>query len=67
MSPERPGRLLLAGVLALALLGAALGCSSGLAGAAAGGAGVHHYEYVFPDGSMHVYDMDARQRLVERV
>jgi DNA-binding beta-propeller fold protein YncE len=64
-------------VLPFALLGAALGCSSGagarsapapsLAGVAAGGAGVHHYEYVFPDRSMYVYDMDSRQRLVERV
>ena len=30
-------------------------------------AGVHHYEYVFPDGAMYVYDMDAAQRLVQRV
>jgi DNA-binding beta-propeller fold protein YncE len=30
-------------------------------------AGVHHYEYVFPDGSMYVYDMDAHQRLVAHV
>jgi DNA-binding beta-propeller fold protein YncE len=28
---------------------------------------VHHYEYVFPDGSMYVYDMDAGQRLLRRV
>jgi DNA-binding beta-propeller fold protein YncE len=28
---------------------------------------IHHYEYVFPDGSMYVYDMDARQRLVQRI
>jgi DNA-binding beta-propeller fold protein YncE len=28
---------------------------------------VHHYEYVFPDGAMYVYDMDAGQRLVQRV
>jgi DNA-binding beta-propeller fold protein YncE len=27
----------------------------------------HHYEYVFPDGSMYVYDIDAGQRLVEHV
>ena len=31
------------------------------------GRSVHHYEYVFPDGSMYVYDMDARQRLVQHV
>ena len=36
--------------------------------AVAGRAGsLHHYEYVFPDGSMYVYDLDARQRLVQRV
>lgn len=28
---------------------------------------VRHYEYVFPDGSMYVYDMDAGQKLVEHV
>jgi DNA-binding beta-propeller fold protein YncE len=28
---------------------------------------VHHYEYVFPDGSMYVYDMDAHQRLVQQI
>lgn len=28
---------------------------------------VHHYEYVFPDGSMYVYDIDAGQRLVGHV
>jgi DNA-binding beta-propeller fold protein YncE len=32
-----------------------------------GGHAIHHYEYVFPDGSMYVYDMDAHQRLVQRV
>jgi DNA-binding beta-propeller fold protein YncE len=33
---------------------------------ATGGAAatVHHYEYVFPDGSIYVYDMDAGHRLV---
>ncbi len=31
------------------------------------GHAIHHYEYVFPDGSMYVYDIDARQRLVQRV
>jgi DNA-binding beta-propeller fold protein YncE len=62
---------------------AASGCSSGVraqgttaqpaagatapAATAAGKSGVHHYEYVFPDGSMYVYDMDAGQRLVQRV
>ena len=34
---------------------------------AAAPSGVHHYEYVFPDGSMDVYDMDAHQRLVQHV
>jgi hypothetical protein len=28
---------------------------------------VHHYEYVFPDEGMYVYDMDAGQRLVAHV
>ncbi len=28
---------------------------------------LHHYEYVFPDGAMYVYDMDARQKLLQRV
>jgi DNA-binding beta-propeller fold protein YncE len=62
---------------------AALGCSSGAgaggapprgaqAASAAGvaipvGPAVHHYEYVFPDGAMYVYDMDAHQRLVGHV
>ncbi len=31
------------------------------------GGSLHHYEYVFPDGSMYVYDLDAGQRLVQRV
>jgi DNA-binding beta-propeller fold protein YncE len=74
--------MLMAGLLAgtLCLL-VSLGCSSGshaqatsavgrppAAGtAAASGSAVHHYEYVFPDGSMYVYDMDAGQRLVQHV
>ena len=28
---------------------------------------IHHYEYVFPDGWMYVYDMDHNQALVKRV
>jgi hypothetical protein len=28
------------------------------------GPGLHHYEYVFPDGEMYVYDMDNGQQLV---
>jgi hypothetical protein len=28
---------------------------------------VHHYEYVFPDGAMYVYDIDHRHRLVQLV
>jgi hypothetical protein len=69
---------LLAGTLWLLV---SLGCSSGshaqattaaagkpAASVAAGsGSSVHHYEYVFPDGSMYVYDMDAGQRLVQHV
>jgi DNA-binding beta-propeller fold protein YncE len=35
--------------------------------AKAAASSVHHYEYVFPDGAMYVYDMDAGQRLVQRV
>jgi DNA-binding beta-propeller fold protein YncE len=31
------------------------------------GSVVQHYEYVFVSGSMYVYDMDAGQRLVQRV
>jgi DNA-binding beta-propeller fold protein YncE len=27
----------------------------------------HHYEYVFPDGAMYVYDIDNHQRLVQTV
>jgi DNA-binding beta-propeller fold protein YncE len=27
----------------------------------------HHYEYVFPDGAMYVYDIDHGHRLVQRV
>jgi DNA-binding beta-propeller fold protein YncE len=69
--------------LAIASVLAASGCSSGVraqgttaqpaagatapAATAAGKSGVHHYEYVFPDGFMFVYDMDAGQRLVQRV
>ncbi len=79
---DRPGllaRALLA-VLSLALL---LGCAAGgqaqsssppiAAGARtpaqAGGSSraVHHYEYVFPDGGMYVYDIDHGQRLVQHV
>ncbi len=29
--------------------------------------GTHHYEYVFPDGAMYVYDIDDHQRLVQTV
>jgi DNA-binding beta-propeller fold protein YncE len=69
--------------LAIACVLAASGCSSGVgvhgtiarlspgtavpAATVAGRSGVHHYEYVFPDGFMFVYDMDAGQRLVQRV
>ena len=82
MSVLRRRPTLLAGALAGGLwLLVSLGCSSGshaqatttAAGkpaastAAASGAGVHHYEYVFPDGSIYVYDMDAGQRLVAHV
>lgn len=28
---------------------------------------IHHYEYVFPDGSMDVYDMDQGQALIQKV
>ena len=28
---------------------------------------VRHYEYVFPDGAMYVYDIDAGHRLVQHV
>jgi DNA-binding beta-propeller fold protein YncE len=70
-------------MLAIASVLAASGCSSGVrapgtiaqpspgtsarAATVAGKSGVHHYEYVFPDGAMFVYDMDAGQRLVQRV
>lgn len=83
MSGVRHRPLLLAGALAGVLwLLVSLGCSSGshaqattaaggkpstAAAAATGGAAVHHYEYVFPDGGIYVYDMDAGQRLVRRV
>jgi hypothetical protein len=47
-------------LLALALLP--------LATPIAGHAGhVHHYEYVFPDGSIDVYDTDNRGALVKQV
>lgn len=29
--------------------------------------GTHHYEYVFPDGAMYVYDIDDGLRLVQKV
>lgn len=35
--------------------------------ASTGGSVVHHYEYVFLQGSFYVYDMDAGQRLVAQV
>jgi DNA-binding beta-propeller fold protein YncE len=76
----RCGRLALAPALVVSL---ALSCSSaaqtqGTRAVVPGGseahrlvaasaAGSHHYEYVFPDGSMYVYDMDAHQRLVQHV
>jgi len=31
------------------------------------GGTIHHYEYVFPDGSMYVYDMDNGHALVKKV
>jgi DNA-binding beta-propeller fold protein YncE len=46
--------------------GAAIAVSSSAPRSTSGRA-VHHYEYVFPDGSMYVYDMDARQRLVQQI
>src|SRR5207302_9851489 len=83
VSGIRHRTLLLAGAVAGGLwLLVSLGCSSGShaqdttapggkaspAAAAKGAAGtVHHYEYVFPDGSIYVYDMDAGQRLVAHV
>jgi DNA-binding beta-propeller fold protein YncE len=78
---RRPRQLLAPTLLALATLLAGLGCSSGVraqstlaespttsvrAGTTAA-KGTHHYEYVFPDGSMYVYDIDAHQRLVQHV
>src|ERR1700730_7660634 len=35
--------------------------------AARKGSSTHNYEYVFPDESMYVYDIDRRNRLVQRV
>lgn len=35
-------------------------------GATAPGQSTHHYEYVFPDGKMYVYDMDNTPRLVKQ-
>lgn len=35
--------------------------------ASAGSSEVHHYEYVFPVGSMYVYDIDNGHQLVEQV
>jgi DNA-binding beta-propeller fold protein YncE len=83
VSGVRHRPLLLAGALVVCLsLLVSLGCSSGShaqATTVAGGkpstaatpagaaATVHHYEYVFPDGSIYVYDMDAGQRLVQHV
>lgn len=32
-----------------------------------GSGGIRHYEYVFPDGEMDVYDMDHGQSLVQRI
>ena len=32
-----------------------------------GSSAIHHYEYVFPNGEMDVYDMDHGQALVQRV
>jgi DNA-binding beta-propeller fold protein YncE len=78
---DRRGRLLVMVALVLADALAILGCASGVRAqgadharppvaresAQARGGVVHHYEYVFPDGAMYVYDMDAAQRLVRRV
>lgn len=73
-------RLIVAFAIGLCNAVALVGCSSGVRaqrpaptattaapGALAGGRGVHHYEYVFPDGSIYVYDIDHRQRLVRHV
>ncbi len=73
-----PGWLLVTGALVIAYALVMLGCSSGVraqsanapaadAITAARKGGVHHYEYVFPDGAMYVYDIDAGHRLVRRV
>ncbi|MCW3030080.1 MAG: hypothetical protein JWM66_213 [Solirubrobacterales bacterium] len=76
----RRRRLVVALAIGLSNAFALVGCSSGVgaqrpaptaataaSGALARGAGVHHYEYVFPDGSMYVYDIDHGQRLVRHV
>jgi DNA-binding beta-propeller fold protein YncE len=34
---------------------------------AGSGTNVHHYEYVFPDGAMYVYDMDNGHKMVKQV
>ncbi len=81
MCARGPGRRRLAAVLiGVASLLGGLGCSSGVHAQSAARDGgrpvgaapaqtstVHRYEYVFPDGSMYVYDMDAGQRLIEHV
>ncbi len=44
----------------------ATGTASSGATATTPGQSIHHYEYVFPDGKMYVYDMDNTPRLVKQ-
>jgi DNA-binding beta-propeller fold protein YncE len=39
----------------------------GISTPSAVGGAIHHYEYVFPDGRMYVYDMDNGHRLVKSI
>jgi DNA-binding beta-propeller fold protein YncE len=47
--------------------GATLPAEQAPRAASGGSASTQHYEYVFPDGAMYVYDIDHALRLVQRV
>jgi len=58
--PSLPGLgLVIAWFFGLVLAGCGGGCNSSKGPAPPTGAGTNHFEYVFTDGTLYVYDMDA--------
>src|SRR6516162_8436055 len=66
-SSKRVSKVSHAGMLYVLVALVALGPLSLVTPTSAGATLLHHYEYVFPDSSIYVYDMDNRGALVKHV